>query len=112
MELEGRGQRHPFSSSHDHACFGSLLKIHCDSLHRFHHLRLPQISCSEGKAVQVVSVLLGGLGGLRGDGGAGGGGGGRGDFVLLTSNRFLTIKGLRGRDFVLLTPRGTSCFSV
>ena len=51
-----------------------------DTRNRFHHLRLPQISCSEGKAVQVASVFLGRLGGW-------GGGGGRGDFVLLTSNR-------------------------
>ena len=47
---------------------------------RFHHLRLPQISCSEEKAVQVASVFLGGVGGS-------GGGAGGGDFVLLTCNR-------------------------
>ena len=29
---------------------------------RFHHLRLPQISCSEGKAVQVAAMFLGGAG--------------------------------------------------
>ena len=38
----------------------------------FHHLRLPQISCSEGKAVQVAAMFLGGVGGWVG--GAGGGG--------------------------------------
>ena len=44
-----------------------------NSINRFHHLRLPQISCSEEKAVQVASVFLGGAGG--------------GDFVLLTCAR-------------------------
>ena len=36
---------------------------------RFHRLRLPQISCSEGKMVQVASVFLGGVGGSGGAGG-------------------------------------------
>ena len=37
---------------------------------RFHHLRLPQISCSEGKAVQAASMILGGGKGVsRGGGG-------------------------------------------
>ena len=50
------------------------------TIYWFHHLRLPQISCSEGKAVRVASVFLWGLGGV-------GGGWGGIDFVLLTSNR-------------------------
>ena len=37
-----------------------------DTRRRFHHLRLPQISCSEGTAVQVASVFLGGVGGSGG----------------------------------------------
>ena len=37
-----------------------------DTTNRFHHLRLPQISCSEGKAVQVASVFLRGVGGSGG----------------------------------------------
>ena len=49
-------------------------------MNRFHHLRLPQISCSEEKAVQVASVFLGGVGGSGGEAGGG-------DFVLLTCNR-------------------------
>ena len=32
----------------------------------FHHLRLPQISCSEGNSVQVASVFLEGVGGSGG----------------------------------------------
>ena len=39
------------------------------TINRFHHLRLPQISCSEGKAVQVASMFLGGVGGSGGGGG-------------------------------------------
>ena len=58
-------------------------KASITAIARFHHLRLPQISCSEGKAVQVASVFLGGVGRSGGGGGVGGG-----DFVLLTSNIF------------------------
>ena len=63
VELCALGWVNPPPSTGYHK--GRLLVYH-GTIDWFHHLRLPQISCSEGKAVQVASVFLGGVGGSGG----------------------------------------------